>query len=114
MGAIATLPATWQRAIYMSPVPMVIVALATREVLDANNAALQLFTEDPGAPLELSPELRIDERYSDLLNLLASGRLDGSDTRIIPNRQVDPTLEIRAWVRRIVQEAGEIPAALVV
>ena len=35
-GAMEQLPAAWRRAVCMSPVPMLIVELATRQVLDAN------------------------------------------------------------------------------
>jgi PAS domain S-box-containing protein len=103
----------WGRAIRLSPVPLLLVELATLEVLEANAASLELFVQ-VGRELEVGVRIKLDERYRDLLDLIASGRLDGFDARL-PSWSLPPNVsEIRAWVRRIDQPPDEAASAVIV
>src|SRR3954469_11310395 len=116
MGTVGTAgPATvdWSQAIRISPVPMLLVDLETLDVLEANDAAMALFKRRKGRPLELDGQLTIDDQYADVLHLVATGRLDGFDTRL-PSTAFEGAPELRAWVRRIHEESDVSPQAIIV
>src|SRR3954468_5690898 len=87
----------WRQAIRLSPVPMVLADLVTLEVIEANAAALDLFNRRKGRRVEREGKLTIDEQYADVLELVASGRLDGFDARL-PSTAFEDAGELRAWV----------------
>src|SRR5437879_4140282 len=74
--------AEWRQAIRQSPVPMLLVDLTTLAIVGANAAALDLLQRREGHPVELDGRLKIDQSYADILDLVASGRLDGFDTSL--------------------------------
>jgi len=74
--------ADWGQAIRQSPIPMLLIDLSTLVVVEANAAALDLLNRREGHRVELDGRLKIDESYADVLDLLASGRLEGFDTSL--------------------------------
>src|SRR5438874_11532860 len=90
--------ADWERAIRLSPVPMLLVELTTLVIIAANPAALDLLNRREGRPVEPGGRLKIDKSYGDVVDLLSSGRLDGFDTSLPSSSLPADAPEMRAWV----------------
>src|SRR5437764_725950 len=106
--------AEWAQAVRQSPVPMLLIDLITLAIMEANAAALALLSRREGHPIALDGRLKIDSSYADILDLLASGRLDGFDTSLPSSSLPAGASEMRAWVRRVDPAEGEPLQAVIV
>jgi DNA-binding CsgD family transcriptional regulator len=113
----AAVPEAWERAVTASPVPMLVVDIDSLTVLQANPSALDLWQRRADRPVDVGDHLRLEERHRELLDLVASGRIDGFDTHFAsPVTATDavtgPGSELRVWVRGVTPEDGAIRLAV--
>jgi DNA-binding CsgD family transcriptional regulator len=113
----AAVPEAWERAVTASPVPMLVIDIDSLTVLQANPSALDLWQRRADRPVDVGDHLRLGERQRELLDLVASGRIDGFDAHlaspVTPNDPVTgPGGELRVWVRGVTPEAGQIRLAV--